>query len=225
MAIIRCAGCDREISDKAAACPQCGRAVRSPDVQAAASRAPHPASPTSESRQKPTWIVWVGIIGFVLLVITCSRRNGGTSNSGAGLPGQGSPAQKTLAYWRATGDATNRALQADQRSPQAVIAGIRQAVGQIRSLPAVDVDPDAIQCGNDVATVLGNLADFTEQSNNPGLLVESFLRGMAGDPLGTLAEQLNAQSALGQQLKQVQTELDNARAILSSRYGVEFPRL
>ena len=96
---------------------------------------------------------------------------------------------------------------------------------QIRDLATADVDPDAVQCGNDVATVLGNVADFIEQSNNPALLVEAFVRGAAGDPFGTTAEALDAQSAVGQQVKQVQTELANARAILSSRYGVEFPPL
>ena len=225
MALIKCIECGREISDRATACPQCGCAVRSPNVQGAASCDPRPASPASGSHRNPTWVAWVGIIGFILLVITCSTRNCGTSNSGAGLPGRGGPAQKTLAYWRAMGDATTRALRSDNRTPQAVVAAIRQAVGQIRALPAVDVDPDAVQCANDVAVVLGNLADFIERSNNPDVLVESFFRGMAGDPFGTMTEALDAQSALGQQLKQVQNELDNTRAILSSRHGVEFPRL
>jgi hypothetical protein len=34
---------------------------------------------------------------------------------------------------------------------------------------------------------------------------------------------LEAQSALQGKCRQVQTRLDNTRAILSSRYGVEFP--
>jgi hypothetical protein len=96
---------------------------------------------------------------------------------------------------------------------------------QIRGFPTVDVDPDAVQCGNDVATVFENLADYIEQSNNPGVFVEAFLRGASGDLFGPTLNALDANSAMSQQLKQVQTEVDNARAILSSRYGVEFPRI
>lgn len=134
-------------------------------------------------------------------------------------------AQKTLAYSRRIEAAMTSISPAEKQTLQAIIAAFRRAAGQIRTLGAVDVDPNAVQCGNDVATVLGNIADFSEQSNNPGVLIESFLRGLAGDPFGKTAELLEAQSALAQQLKQVHTEVDNTRAILSSRYGIEFPSL
>jgi hypothetical protein len=134
-------------------------------------------------------------------------------------------AQRTLAYWRGIGAATANRGPTENRTPQAAVASLRRAASQIRGLPTADVDPDAVQCGNDAAVVLNNLADFVEQSNNPGVLVEAFLRGAAGDPFGATADMLDAQSAVSQQLKQVQAELDNARAVLSSRYGVEFPAL
>lgn len=199
------------------------------------SQVPLPApSPPGAQRFSPTRL-FVGILlgsigvivcGFIVLVVIAALVGSGESDRAA-LPAtqEQMVAQRTLAHWKGIGAATGSRGQAGNQTPQAMVAALRQSAGQIRALPTVDVDPDAVQCGNDAATVLGNLADFIEQSNNPGVVVEAFLRGAAGDPFGTAAEVLDAQSLLSQQLKQVQTELDNARAVLSSRYGIEFPAL
>jgi uncharacterized OB-fold protein len=233
MALIKCSGCGREISDKAVACPQCGCPVRSQTGEGVASRAPRPASPTGESRRKRTWIAWVGIIGFVLLVVTCSLRNGGNSNSGS--PEQGSPAQqqamtreqvvgqKTFVYWSAIASAIASVGQAENGTAQPGTVSLRRVVAQIRGLSTVSVDPDAVQCGNDVATALDALAEYGR--DDADALISAALRGMNVGFFGALQEASEQQSAMQQQFRQVQTELDNARAILSSRYGVEFPRL
>jgi hypothetical protein len=133
--------------------------------------------------------------------------------------------EKTIAYWRSIASVLVSLQQSDKQTPQAVIATVRRAAGQIRVLPTVNVDPDAVQCGNDVATVLNNFADYHGGGDDPAVLVGAALRGMNLGFFGALQEVLDTQSAMRQQSSQVQNELDNARAILSARYGVEFPRL
>jgi len=62
MALIKCAECGKEVSDKAAACPGCGApiaAVSPPQVSLA---------PASHARVTRTGAKWEGI-GFVLIVI------------------------------------------------------------------------------------------------------------------------------------------------------------
>jgi hypothetical protein len=132
-------------------------------------------------------------------------------------------AEGTLRYWQAL-----RAVVAEDPTKAGTNAGamvtrVRQMAAQIRDVPSSDVDPDAVQCGIDVACALKDVADQVEANNSPAVLVEAFLRGLGGDPFGKGAEMIEAQSALQDQCRQVQTRLDNTRAILSSRYGVEFP--
>lgn len=199
------------------------------------------ATPAPGGQFNPAWLL-VGILlgGVGMLVCGCLVLIVIGALAGPGEPDGGPPvenvappaltreqilAQRTYNYWTEIGTATASVGQAGNRTPQATVAALRRAASQVRALPTADADPDAVQCGNDVATVLVNLADVIEQSNNPGTLVEAFLRGAAGDPFGTTADLLDAQSAISQQLKQVQAELDNARSILSSRYKVEFPPL
>ena len=204
---------------------------------------PSPAysQPAIGGRFNPVWLIvgilvgGVGVVvcGFLVLVAIGMLAGSGEPNRGPAIENVASSAptreqivgQKTFAYWNGIRSATVNSGQLNERTPQATVAALRGATGRLRALPAADVDPVAVQCGNDMATALGNLADFIEQSNNPGLLVEAFVRGAAGDPLGTTADVLDAQSAISQQVKQVQAEVDNARAVLSSRYGVEFPSL
>lgn len=132
-------------------------------------------------------------------------------------------AEGTLRYWQAL-----RAVVAEDptktgTNTEAMVTRIRQMAAQIRDVPTSDVDPDAVQCGIDVACALKDVADQVEANNSPAVLVEAFLRGLGGDPFGKGAEMLEAQSALQGKCRRVQTRLNNTRAILSSRYGVEFP--
>ena len=58
MALMNCGECGREVSDKAAACPQCGAPIASPE--------PVSVDPKSHVRVTRTGGKWEGI-GFVLI--------------------------------------------------------------------------------------------------------------------------------------------------------------
>lgn len=201
---------------------------------------PQYPQPSPGGRFSPGWLVagillgGAGVLVCGLLILAIIGALSGPGETGNTFPGNvPAPAptrkqivaQRTFTYWKSIAAVTSRTNQSEIRTPEAMIVALRGVATQIRALPASDVDPDAVQCGNDTATVMGNLGDFIEQSNSPGMLVEAFLRGAAGDPFGKTAEVLDSQSAISQQVKQVQAEVDNTRATLSSRYGVEFPPL
>lgn len=71
MALVACAECAKEVSDKAAACPHCGApttASKTNDMESA------PQSPPSSGRKSNIWkwLVGVPIGGFALLMIVGS---------------------------------------------------------------------------------------------------------------------------------------------------------
>ena len=135
-----------------------------------------------------------------------------------------SVADLTFAYWQQVQSLTSQLNDPKHTAESFPVACRNIAVG-IYSLPAQSVDQEAVQCVHEVATVLGYLADFIERSNSPDLLVEAFLRGAAGDLLGPTIEHMESQKIVLQQVQYVTGESQRVRAILSARYGAEFPPL
>lgn len=80
MALIACAECGKEISDKAAACPHCGAPV--------VSTSPVLAAPAPQSSSWWKWLIGVPVGGFLLLMLigSCS----GTPQSRAAKSSQSS---------------------------------------------------------------------------------------------------------------------------------------
>lgn len=77
---------------------------------------------------------------------------------------------------------------------------------------------------------LAEAADSSKQlekaSNSPEIYVESFLRGLAGDPLGTTTEFLNANNDIQNQMKQALSVISstyNQVELISVKYGVNLP--
>lgn len=170
--------------------------------------------------------------GVLLIAIALSGATGTPEDFSGGYAYQESLssreqiiAEGTFAYWHALGQVLEQSKAAYDSQPDAAVTIWRRATTDLRSLPTHNVDQDAVTCGLDIATVLSNLADFVEQSNSPALLVQSFLRGAAGDPFGTTADLLDAESTLHKQVQYVDEQLQRTRGILSSRYGIEFPAL
>jgi hypothetical protein len=200
---------------------------------------PPQASPAGErpaaagSQRAPAWL-WAGMALGAMGLLVCGGLlvaivAGVSQPPAAEEPVSGMPtrqqilAEGTLRYWQALGAVVAEDPTKTSTESEAMVTRIRQMAAQVRAIPTSEVDPDAVQCGLDVACALKDFADLVEANNSPVVLVEAFLRGLGGDPLGKGAEMLEAQSALQGQCQQVQTRLDNTRAILSSRYGVEFP--
>lgn len=134
-------------------------------------------------------------------------------------------AQRTLEFWNALRVAGGEVAACTDDDPSVMSDALRECATRIAALPTADVDPDAVQCGVDFAIVLQNMADHIQRSNDPTMLIESFIRGAAGDPFGTSAELMEAQSDIVKQLQHVREQAVRTRAVLSSRYGVEFPPL
>lgn len=205
------------------------------------------APPTAGGWSGPAWLLGGIVVGglvvltcgglFLLLVVLAAsepEESGPTASAPAvSAPSDPPPptreqiiARRTYEYWCGLRQSLMSDLPSDtEPDAQTMAAFFHRAVAKIRVLPTSDVDQDAVQCGVDAATVLANLAGYIDHANDPARLVEAFLRGAAGDPFGSAAESLSTHSALGQQIQQLDTEFDNARAILSSRYGVEFPSI
>lgn len=203
---------------------------------------PVPPSPPTvlPVHQNPShpWTLVIGIaiggavvlFGGLGLLIVIGLVVGKTPSKTASSPPNAQPAltheqiviQKTYSYWASLKEIDARDLPKNGDA-QALILALRNIVQSIRALPTADVDPDAVRLGNDLATLWSNLADVLEENNDPGKIVEAMLRGAGGDIFGPALEALDEQSAITQQIRAVQNEFANARAILSSRYGVEFP--
>lgn len=133
--------------------------------------------------------------------------------------------QRTFDYWNRFNAAVGRGISRQPRTSQEVIATCSQLAYEIDRLPATNIDPDAIRSGLALRTWLVALASETERRNSPGALVGAFIRGYQGDVFGPFLEESATTTALGQSLRDVQNQLVSTRAILSSRYGAEFPRI
>jgi hypothetical protein len=102
----------------------------------------------------------------------------------------------------------------------------------LRVLQTAGVEPDAINCALRAAALLKECADLVESENDPSVKAGEFLTGFYGgwtgdfQPLMHEVEGRNdSHKALFSHLKNVQQQAIQTRAILSSRYGVEFPAL
>jgi hypothetical protein len=84
----------------------------------------------------------------------------------------------------------------------------------------VGVDPDAVRLGLATRSWLRKLAQTAQYRNDPAMLVDAFVRGFCGDPLGTFADLRAADVEIESELQSLQS-LDT-RAIQSSRYGFSF---
>jgi hypothetical protein len=66
-------------------------------------------------------------------------------------------------------------------------------------------------------------ADFIETNNDAANFGEAFLRGLAGDSFGKAIEGFQDVQAWERELKEIAQSLSDTRALLSARYGIEFP--
>ncbi len=127
------------------------------------------------------------------------------------------------------------------------------AIDEITRLPTLDVDQDAIDVGSKMAEFLSesdalltplerlvrDAEAFDARATSSELMVESFVRGVFGDPFGTTNELRTTQGELSDRHQQIlgQAEVlqsranelrifgSRMRAKLTARYGIEFPPL
>ena len=106
--------------------------------------------------------------------------------------------------------------------PAQRVALLRSAADAIAMLPAVGVDEQAIRAGLSTKVLFDALADHAEYTQDPLRLVEAFVRGWQGDPFGTALEVAESEREINRQMRLWQHQIDEARALLSSKYGIEF---
>ncbi len=134
-------------------------------------------------------------------------------------------AARTYDYW----SHVSRDLQAIRVHPpkdnQSLIEAFRKVATSIDALPTAGVDQDATKACLSVAALFSAKADVSETINSPTFFMEAFIRGAAGDPFGASLDGMNADNAVNRRYRDVQEQVIQTRAILSSRYGREFPAL
>lgn len=171
----------------------------------------------------------------------------------------------TRAYWEGVAGAARRADTSGKGNDRpATVAGVkwvldrgatalRSATGEVRSLPVLGVDPEAVAHAARVTDLWARTAALTEElgefvvgikafrddATSAGVLVESFVRGMAEDPFGKTRElqagdaELRGRWRVLEQRKKALVDEDARleademalRSRLSGRYRLDFPRL
>lgn len=130
----------------------------------------------------------------------------------------------TLEYWRQINGAF---LQMGPRlrssQPAEVSNALRGVSNWIRDLPVLDVDQDVVGWAQNVATVAEQKANLIDNSNDPVLLLEAFMRGADGDAFGVSRELLAASRQWTANYDAVRREGFRLRAELTARYRIEFP--
>ncbi len=136
-------------------------------------------------------------------------------------------ADRTFQYWKQVSGIFREAAAASGGT-----SAFRSCAAAVESLPTAGVDPDAVNCALGFTALLKECADLVQSENDPSAtadqMLSAFYGGWSGDfqPLVRDLESRNeAHRALAAHVKNAEQQLIQTRAILSSRYGVEFPSL
>lgn len=96
---------------------------------------------------------------------------------------------------------------------------------EIRDLPTLGVDLDAVDCAEDWTNTFEKPIAFIEEGQSAGRLVEAVVRGFFGDLLGTAREVAEEAKSIGKHFKASNEKCRKVRAVLTDRYGMEFPKI
>jgi hypothetical protein len=171
-------------------------------------------------------IVWiVAGIGGLLLAILLVGALSSFQRAAPTAPSIANAGESTTRYWIQTAQILASLNQEKATDAATSVQHLRATADSLERLPTVGVDTDAVSCGLEVAKLLREIAAIGERGNDPSLLIEALVRGASGDPYGTSLEIMQSQRAIRERVQAVQQYAAETRAILSARYGVEFPAL
>jgi hypothetical protein len=142
----------------------------------------------------------------------------------------GPPASKdeTLAYWNkirslyfetALANASDKNIDFGKAA-----ASLRQVAKQIDELPTRGVDYEAVECGKEMSDLLIKGAAAFDKMPTGATGIVTILHALV-DWKGALGDAIVELKALREQSEKAEAKARRVRAALSSRYGVEFPRL
>lgn len=139
--------------------------------------------------------------------------------------GLASKKQRTGDYWYEVRMLIFTTQIGKNTQPADVAKELKRLVKAIRGLPTLGVDLDAVACAEDWTNTFERTIDFIEEGQSAGKLVEAMVRGFFGDLFGTAREYLEEQKEVGKHFKASNEKCRKARAILTDRYGMEFPKI
>lgn len=175
------------------------------------------------------WSITCGVMFAALIQSGCGRAEPAVINP-------------TLTYWKKFIELGKEAEAGLGKSPKGkeVAKAYREVGRRIAGMPTLDVEPDVVELFERFSkdfTALAVVYDRISTRNEDigygvGKIIESALRGMAGDPLGATREELQAirndNAKLEDVKERLRKNLDDAislRSRMTRRYGVEFPPL
>lgn len=160
----------------------------------------------------PFLMLALGCCGFLGLAFLLSDQP-----STSVVPAANPNYEATWKYWH-----TLRSLLGQDMKTAEQIDSI---AAQIETLAVTDVDADILQFALDLAGLLRRTAEVHRRQNRPDIMIEAFLRGLTGDPIGTVRDESQVTAQLREQWLQIQRQSTTLRVVLSRRYGVEFSSL
>lgn len=179
---------------------------------------------TGASRVRPAWaaVILVGLSvgcgGPGPAPETVTAAPGG----GPGTPAPGGR-EANLAYWNGMNSVPAQMAEHLRDGPAAQVWAFRRGAAVVRQNPTLGIDPDLVAWALRMADLLEQRADLIEQSRNPALLAEAFVRGWTGDPFGVAIELNQAERAWVAACRAHREEWNRLRAALTARYGIQFP--
>lgn len=207
----------------------CGSAGQTPSIQASAT-----AVVSSPSRSmSPLVLLAVAAFGVVSVLLCSGAVLGLLADHGApsaaarpgASPGTATThdpvAEATYQYWMQLKQIAANPLQPGP----AVIAQLATTVARVEGLPVVNVDSDLVAFAYDFSALLRAVMENGRRQGDVTYFVECFLRGFSGDFLGPLNDQVQTTNSLQSQLQALDQHEKRLRAVLSQRYGFEFPPL
>ncbi len=140
----------------------------------------------------------------------------------------GSPDKKlrTWQYWAEAKKKIHEEWSPNKDAKTAAFLNAAQTIAtEIGDLPTLGVDEDAVTVIQDEAEVLSKIVKISRASQSPDRMFEAFVRGYNGDPFG-VAKEINAERiAIGERFEALLSKSKKTRALLTSRYNVEFPSI
>lgn len=173
---------------------------------------------------KMNCILQIGLLA--ILVTGCGKGSSSAfvaPSTGAVVSPANDPATATLTYWNGLNSLPAQIAPEMNAGPQLQIKALRGAASVIRQNPTLGVDVELTTWAQRMATALEQRANLIENSRNPNLLAEAFLRGTQGDPFGVAIELNQAERLWLTDFQSLTREQGQLRVRLTARYRVEFP--
>jgi hypothetical protein len=135
--------------------------------------------------------------------------------------------RRTISYWQEVnqiGQDWSKKLEED-KSIEVFYSILQQLGTDIAELPTRGVDEDAINACHELAEAFENMANFAKTHTSNERLMEAFIIGYLGDPLSIANEVAAEEKAIKEKCDAARIKLRRTKALLSSRYDFEFPKL